>query len=121
MVTDKIIALALHLGLSVEEMLEITECEYDNDLYKAGNKEYYVFTDDEADKKEEECVRNMIEDCYLSELTRNNKNHPALNYIDIDRWVEDWCGHRGQNLASYDGYEEEQEYDGEVYYIYRVN
>lgn len=121
-IDDRILALMLHLELTVEEAdSDIVEAKYGNNYYEYGKEEYQVLTDYEADREEEEYVENTIEECYLSELTRDNKNHPALNYIDMDRWVEDWCGNRGENLSGYDGQEYEEKVNGETYYIYRKN
>jgi hypothetical protein len=44
-------------------------------------------------------------------------------FFDKDDFIEgliDADG-RGHNLAGYDGVENEEEYDGETYYIYRTN
>lgn len=119
---DRIIALMKHLNITPEEAYhDITEAKYGTGTYEYGNQEYQVLTDSEADDEERESVENLIDDCYLSELTRNNKNHPALQFIDMEAWLDAWCGQRGENLNPYDGQEHEEEVNGTTYYIYRRN
>jgi hypothetical protein len=43
------------------------------------------------------------------------------NYVDKDKWIDDNSGNRGENLNGYDGNEEEVEFEGTTYYIYRNN
>lgn len=119
---DRIIALMNHLGITPQEALDdIKESTYGYNIYEYGSQEYQILTDDEADKEEYEAVESLIEDCYLSELRHINKDHPALDYIDVDKWIEDWLGNRGNNLSSYDGEENEEKVNSETYYIYRKN
>jgi len=119
---DKIIALGKHLGISPFEANEdICEKKYGDFSYSFGRQEYYVCTNKEADDLEYEYVKNLIEDCYIGEATRSMKDNPILNYIDLDGWIDDWCGNRGENLAGYDGYEYEEKVNGVTYYIYRTN
>ncbi len=125
---NRIIALAIHLDLTVKEcVLDIKKATYGEYYYEYGNQEYLVLTDDEANKLEEENVRSVIEDCYLWEYQQEEKktgrSNPLLQYLDIDKWVEDWCGYKGHNLASYDGieYEIKLQWSKEWWYIYRTN
>lgn len=119
---DRIIALMKHLDITPEEAYyDIAEAKYGNNYYTYGNKEYQVLTDSEADDEERGYVEQLIEDCYLSDLTRNNKNHPVLQFIDMDAWLDSWCGNRGENLSSWDGCEHDEEVNGTTYYIYRKN
>lgn len=76
--------------------------------------EYRVLTDDEADEAERE---------YLDDLFDQIVEVPdhLRDYIDKDKWIEDNSGERGQNLNGYDGGEEEVEFEGTTYYIYRNN
>ncbi len=119
---DRILALGKHLELSYTEMYEdIFKAKYGNYNYEYGNQEYLVMTNDEADVYERETVENTIQECYIDVYSREMKNNPMINYIDLDRWVDDWCGDRGNNISSYDGYEYYEEVNGETYYIYRIN
>jgi len=115
----KIIALAQHLDLTPTEAHEDIECDRDCN-YSYSGIDYLVCTDEEADELERETVENTIEECYLSELNHSMKNHPALNYIDMDRWIDDWCNNRGENLGRYDSTEHYEDVDGITYYIYKT-
>ena len=119
---DKIYVLATHLNLYLSELKDIEiDDTYSITYYYYAKEEYCILKDDEADELEEETVRNTINDCYLYDLIKGNKDHPALNYIDIDRWVEDWCGNRGENLNPYDGTEYDYKVNDTWYYVYRQN
>lgn len=119
---DRIIALMKHLDITPEEAYyDIAEAKYGNNYYTYGSQEYQVLTDSEADDEEREYVEQLIEECYLSDLTRNNKNHPVLQFIDIQRWVSDWCNNRGENLSGYDGSEHMENVNDIDYFIYRKN
>jgi hypothetical protein len=115
---ERIIALIKHLNIEFKEYEDISEAKYGNNIYEYGNQEYQVLTDDEADREEEEYVENLIEECYIPGDTKNN---PIYDYIDMDRWVKDWCGNRGENLNSFNGEEHYENVNGTTYYIYRKN
>lgn len=112
---DKVIALMQHLGISPTEAYE--DIIFSN-CYEYGNQEYEILTDDEAAYEEEQYVEQIIEDCYISELP---KDSVVRSYINMSEWVSDWCNNRGENLASYDGIENEEIVNGTTYYIYRKN
>jgi hypothetical protein len=119
---DRILALGNHLGLTYTEMYDdITKAKYGDYNYKYGNQEYLVMTNDEANEYEREMVENTIQECYIDVYSKEMKNNPMINYIDMNRWIDDWCGDRGNNISSYDGYEYYEEVNGETYYIYRIN
>ena len=113
---DRIIALMKHLDISPKEALEEIE-ENGTNYYTYENQEYLVLTDSEADDKEYDCVKFTIEDCYLPEIV----DSPAYHYVDVEKWAEDWCGSRGENISSYDGTENEEDVNNITYYIYRTN
>lgn len=77
--------------------------------------EYLVLTDDEADAWEEEGLRSLF-----SDMTGDVQGFIS-NYLDVDKFVEDHSGNRGENINGYDGNEEEVEFEGTTYYIYRNN
>lgn len=116
----KIIALGKHLDIDAREAMEdIEQSSYDDCMYSYSGMDYLVCTDEEADEKEKEAVESIIEECYLSELKHQIKDHPALQYIDMEAWVQDWCGERGENLNRYDSTEYEQLVNDIWYFIYR--
>lgn len=78
--------------------------------------EYLVLTDSEADDWEEEGLRNLFQ-----EMTWEHRNSFISKYLDEDGFVEDNAGNRGENINGYDGTEDEIEFEGTTYYIYRNN
>jgi len=81
------------------------------------NDDYLVLTDDEADDAWEDALDSYLEDCIYPELSGNLKR-----YFDDDKWKQDarYDG-RGHALSSYDGCENEENVNGTIYYIYRIN
>lgn len=79
--------------------------------------EYLVLTDSEADAWEEEGLRQLFQDM----LPRELQDSWFYKYIDEDGFVEDNSGNRGENINGYDGTEDEVEFEGTTYYIYRNN
>jgi hypothetical protein len=77
--------------------------------------EYLVLTDSEADDWEEEGLRSLFQD-----MTHGVEGF-IRNYLDEDKFVEDNSGNRGENINGYDGNEEEVDFEGTTYYIYRNN
>lgn len=123
---------------------EITKSEYYDNGFSYGNQEYLVLTDEEADKKVADEIRetlwafnpSFILDHSVIAENYNDKVSIALGKMlvelceganelvfaiieDIDDFVEDavMSDGRGHFLADYDGYEHEQG----NYYIYRVD
>lgn len=109
---DKVIALAQHLGIDPEEVIEQPWGHYD-----AQSGEFLVYTDPEADDAWDIALYQYLEECVYPELSGT-----LANYFDEQGWIRDarFDG-RGHFLASYDGAEEEEQVNGEWYYIYRVN
>ena len=110
------IAIAIHCECTLDEMKDISN---NNNHFTCQGRDYIVATDSEADDLEREAVERVIEDCYLWEFRKTNKDHPALRYINLEEWIDDWCGNRGHNLNSYDGGEEQIYIVNEYYFIYR--
>ena len=134
----RIKALAKHLELTKEEEKEIYYESYD--IYCYGNQEYLVLTDDEADEKVAENIKDSVWAFNPSFLSSHSgidegvfkllqekcesANEAVLKLIkDFDKFVEDAVGTdgRGHFLSSYDGEENDHEHDNETYYIYRTN
>ena len=142
----RVVALSKHLELTEEEEKEI---HYDsNDIYCFGNGEYLVLTDDEADEKVAEYIKDSVwafnpsflsshsgidEDVFkLLQDKCESANEAVLKLIkDFDKFVEDAVATdgRGHFLSSYDGEENEiglfkffcSKYNNETYYIYQTN
>jgi len=134
----RVVALSKHLELTEEEKKEI---HYEsNDTYCFGNEEYMILTDDEADEKVAEYIKETVwafnpsflschsgidEDVFkLLQEKCESSNEAILKLIkDFDHFVEDAVSSdgRGHFLSSYDGEENEQEHNNETYYIYRTN
>lgn len=113
---EKIVALALHLGLDFEEAQNIGFPTYD-DILEYGSEEYLVCTDSEADTKWDAELNNYIDECILPEIPETYRN-----YFDNDAWKSDAKQDgRGHSLSRYDGNEDEQTVLGTTYYIYRQN
>lgn len=95
------------------DTLEAVE-PYDENDY---NRDYNVFTDEEADQAWDEALDNYLEECIYPEL------QPTMrNYFDEEAWKIDARGDgRGHSLSGYDGNEDEQKVNGTAYYIYRQN
>lgn len=107
----QVIALAQHLGCDPEDI----EDKYG--YYEAEGGEYRVMNDDDADMAWDESLEEYIDDC----LEMPDWIRP---FFDRDKWKEE-AKHdgRGHCLSGYDGNEDEdeEEVNGERYYIFRVN
>lgn len=122
---DNVIALALHLETIVPDILIDTSESTSNLIIEAldeakeliDDSDYLSLTDSEADDIEDERLDDYIDECILPELPDH-----LQAYFDDKAWKRDarydWRGHI---IASYDGEEHEQEYNGTTYYIYRIN
>lgn len=128
---------ALAKFLEVKES-EVEVTKYDNTIFEAEGGEYLVLTDDEADRKTGDYIRETIWAfnpeflaCHMPEGVNEeiirlaqekcegaNETLKAM-IVDFDHLVDDaiGCDGRGHFLSSYDG-EENEEGD---YFIYRVN
>lgn len=114
METLRLNALALHLGVDLEEL---NVSAYDEKTVEYGDKEYLVVTDEEADELWEQDLDNYLEECIYPELPEF-----ARNYFDEESWKDDarYDG-RAHSLARYDGNEEYVTVNETEMYIYRVN
>jgi hypothetical protein len=111
---NKTIALAAHLGCSLESI----NCNYD-DTYDSDDEpgEYRVLTDSEADDAFKEYQESYIDECILPECPEHIRD-----YFDTERFIRDvqLSDGRGPSLASYDGDENEEHVNGEWFFIYRL-
>ena len=109
----------------IDDNYNLLEEEFVNNYdkyYQYGNEEYLVLTDQEADKAAYDSVYSIWEDCYLSKNIKEQLGF-LYDYIDLERATLDTIrmDGRGRTLASYDGYENEINFDNIHYYIYRIN
>ena len=135
---SRVKALSKYMELTKEEEKEIYYESYD--IYCYGNQEYLVLTDDEADEKVAEYIKDSVWAFNPSFLSSHSgidegvfkllqdkcesANEAILKLIkDFDEFVQDAIGKdgRGHFLSSYDGYENDHEHDNETYYIYQTN
>ena len=137
---EKVRALQSHLGLTEDEVSEITleDCF----LYHVNGNEYKVLTDNEADDEVREYIEQSVwafnpsflsahakdgidEDVFkvLSEKCEGSNEAVKSLIKDFDHFVDDavLSDGRGHFLSSYDGYEHEVNIKGNYYYIYRTN
>jgi len=135
---EKLEALAKFLNCEQSEIANIDDCTFEH-----GKEEYLVLTDEEADEKSNEEIKNLLwtfkasfilEQCDLPyeledglQAAQEKQCESANDWIE--RLVEKTCGldsfvqsaisadGRGHFLNSYDGSENEQD----DYFIYRTN
>lgn len=110
--SDEILALAVHLELSINELEEIEE--KDNCQYSYGAIYYYVGTHEEL---EEVARNNLTQDDYLWK-SAVEAGHTTDGLEEWAEWVVDMDG-LGHTLNGYDGSEWEQEVNGTSYTICR--
>ena len=117
---DKLWALALHLEITPYDAInDISVSSYDDCFYEYGNREYYVYTDDERESEGRERAKDLIESCYL---TKEVKESWIYNHFDMNSAIDDVIDDGYNNLfASYDGDEYEENVNDIYYYIYRCN
>lgn len=112
--SEETLALATYLELPLDEINDI-ENDYENN-YTYGKQEYFVADYSTTKAAEREYVESTIEECYLHEVPE-----VARNYIDMEKWIDDWSGNWSENLGSYDGNGEEIEINDTTYCICRRN
>ena len=127
------VKLAEHLDCDIEDI----EQGYDDSTFELGNQEYLLRTDEEADQRAEEYIKESIWAFVPSFLESHTgldeeiikhlqdkcegANDALLNAIkDIDCFISDAidCDGRGHFMSSYDG--NEQEIDDNLF-LYRIN
>ena len=119
------------------------ESRYDDFIFDYGKYEYLVCTDDEADERVKESIESSVWAFNPDFIIRHSKlpweavdmveyfcrdkcesaNETILALIDdIDEFVSDAISTdgRGHFLSNYDGKENEQEFNGTYYYIYKI-
>lgn len=134
---EKVRALQNHLNLNDDEVNNIT---FNGDEFLHGDREYLILTDDEAEEKATDYIRESVwafnssflsshtgidEDVFklLSEKCESS-NDAILSMIkDFDHFVSDAiCSDgRGHFISFYDGDEHIEEINNTEYFIYRTN
>ena len=94
-------------------LMEHTGDEWDSAESDVGSR-YFVYTDEEAEKKFVESIRSYAEDRIQYEIPDD-----LVWYFDREAYIEDLHMDRGQQLASYDGEENSEVINGTTYYIYK--
>lgn len=127
------VKLAEHLDCDIEDIVQ----GYDESTFELGDQEYLLLTDEEADQRAEEYIKDSIWAFVPSFLAKHTgldeeiikhlqdkcegANDALLNAIkDIDSFISEaiGCDGRGHFMSTYDGYE--QEIDDNLF-LYRIN
>lgn len=139
MFDERIQALGKYLDLNNEDLRMIEE---NGDYLSFDDREFLVLTDDEAEEKAKDYIRDSVwafnpsflashakdgveEDVFkcLSEKCESS-NDAVLSLIDdFDDFVGDAISSdgRGHFISQYDGHENIEEINGTEYFIYRTN
>ena len=93
---------------------EIEELEDDEDSYEFTEEAKEKYVESRMDDVRYDPVRFLRDYGLEREIE---------NFIDQESFIEDVINSdgRGHTIASYDGNEDEVEYEGTTYYIYRMN
>ena len=137
MFDEKIQALGKHLDLNNEDLRMIEES---GDYLSFDDREFLVLTDDEAEEKAKEYIKDSacaFEPSFLASHSKadedvfkclsekcESSNDAVLSLIDdFDDFAEDAIASdgRGHFMSSYDGHENIEEIKGTEYFIYRTN
>lgn len=132
----KIIALAKYLEC---EMNDLSESRYDDSTFNYGSREYLVLTDDEADEKAKENIKESLwafNASFLSGYLPEGIDEEVITLLQekcessneafkkmlgdtLDDFIDDAISSdgRGNFMNSYDG----NEYEEGNFYIYRTN
>jgi hypothetical protein len=112
-------ALAKFLELDSGDKACISTSAYDPCVLQFDGAKYLVLTDEEAEQRFDEAIRDFIEDCFestLFELMEIPKN--IRDYFDEERFIHDVKANgRGPYLSS-DGRENKVLLDDKYYFIY---
>ncbi len=108
-------ALAKYLNVDVSLVEELGFTDF---TYSYGGREYLCCEYKVAVAKAEDCIRNYVDDCVLSELPEIYRD-----FFDVERFVMTCLDTDGvaHNLSTYDGEENVSHYREIEYLIYRTN
>ena len=117
---ERMQAVAQHLNIenNPEELENLQESTYNENIIEYYNEEYEVLTDEEADDRWEEELQYYIDECIMPEI----KDETLRRYFDEEAWKRDarFDG-RGHAISRYNGCEYEEKINDTWYYIYRQN
>jgi DNA repair exonuclease SbcCD ATPase subunit len=118
---EEINKLVLALESQKEGLENIDYDERKEEIIERGREELREDKYDEIYDELDDPVEYFVVSRGLYTLEELIKNGPV--FLDEDEMASDMISEdgRGHYLSSYDGDENEQEYDGITYYIYRVN
>ena len=126
------------IAAAMQENVDISEVEEDENRYTAAGIEYMVLTDEEADEAATDYILDSVwafntwflvshlPDGFSEDIVKRLQEtcescNEALKsaLIDEDKFVSDAIAAdgRGHFLSGYDGYENEQTVDGETFYL----
>ena len=118
--TERMQAVAQYLSIEDDEneLENLHESSYDENVIEYYSEEYEVLTDEEADDRWEQELDNYIDECIMPEI----KDDMLRTYFDEEAWKRDarFDG-RGHAISRYDGCENEEKINNTWYYIYRQN
>ena len=117
---DAIIALARHLSLPLDEVDEVKK-RCSDWYYEYRWQEYIVGTDDECCDLWVESIENAMDDYLPETLVKYWHNSVTIENGVITASLSVTIEDRAGELNRYDGSEETEEVNGEIYYIYRQN
>lgn len=111
----KVLALAAHFSV---EPSEVTELGDDTFEVESEPGEYTVYTSDERDSAVENAIESYIDDCILDHLPEQYRN-----YFDREAFKRDvrMAGDEDGMISPHDGSVDEQQINGEWYFIIRNN
>lgn len=119
------IALLLYLHGDGETDLWVDDYNFERSYsHKGGNvyrvcnrREYLVVSSSDLDDVYRDYMVELIDDCVIPNLPENLKN-----YFDYDSYIDDSLSGDGYGqLAPYDGNDNEVQYNGTYYHIFRLN
>ena len=108
----------------IEEKIEEMEDEDNNEYWEYSEYEIENCVDGVVEDRKEE-IKNDPIDYLKNSLGYDGKtiNNLIKDYINKDELFKDAISDdgRGNSISSYDGNENEHSYNGEIYYIYKIN
>jgi hypothetical protein len=112
--SEKYAALGVYLNLTKHDV--VADIEQNGNRWTVQGTEYLFGTDEEMDEEWENELENYVEQCVLPEIPEHYRK-----YFNEDSWKDDAKEDgRAHALNRYDGREEEIEFYGTKYFIYRT-
>lgn len=89
---------------------------YGGNYYKYNDEEYVVIHNDHIESIFHDYAENLIDEVVLCDLPEKYQA-----YFDYDKFIHDMSFDGYGQMASYDGEDNEQIYNGDYYHILRMN